>query len=253
MKFDLIFVIAFVSAFTRVTAMLMVAPISAHAVPIQVRVLFGAVVASALTPLVYPMIGSVPNHIIDLAAIIIRDAFFGLLIGSCTQLAVSAFQAAGSLIDFQIGISSAQALNPMLGTAASPVAQLKTMLATVILLMVDGHHLMFQALASTYSLPAGGFEFGMPFVESIVSMVGRLLIISVQIAAPVSAVAVIIDIAAGVINKAVPQTQPFLIALPAKLGFGMVAVAVGLPILVAGVQKSLGVTFDALHHALGTR
>ncbi|MES1227185.1 MAG: flagellar biosynthetic protein FliR, partial [Armatimonadota bacterium] len=61
----------------------------------------------------------------------------------------------------------------------------------------------------------------------------------------------IIDVAAGIINKAVPQTQPFLIAMPAKLTFGILALAFGLPAVIVGVDRSLGLAFNTVHTILG--
>ncbi len=54
------------------------------------------------------------------------------------------------------------------------------------------------------------------------------------------------DAALGVIGKAVPQMQVFMVGMPAKIGIGMVAAAVALPALVNGVQYGVQLGADAL-------
>ena len=81
-------------------------------------------------------------------------------------------------------------------------------------------------------------------------MIGQTTLLSLQIAAPVAAVSIIIDLAAGIVNKAVPQTQPFLLSLPAKLATGIVMLAIGLPALVIAVQNGHDFTFMHLGHVL---
>ncbi|MFX8856587.1 flagellar biosynthetic protein FliR, partial [Acinetobacter baumannii] len=76
-----------------------------------------------------------------------------------------------------------------------------TMLATVILLLADGHHLMFRAFVESYQVPIGGIQMDGAFLSALLTLLFRLMLLAAQIAAPVSAVAVIVDVAAGVINK----------------------------------------------------
>lgn len=82
-------------------------------------------------------------------------------------------------------------------------------------------------------------------------MLGQLLMLSIQIAAPVIAVTVLIDIASGLVNKAVPQSQPFLLSLPAKLAVGVVVLGLGLPTIVAAVHRGVDVAFTGLGRLLG--
>jgi flagellar biosynthetic protein FliR len=253
MKLDAAYVMAFFSVFVRLGALSMASPLMGKSVPVQVRALFCAVSAFALAPVTMPFLPPVPSDMGGLLGGLARDVMFGLLIAGCMQLVVATFQTAGGLLDFQLGVSSAQAFNPMMDTVASPVQQFKGMLATVLVLLMDGHHLMFRAFVESYALPVGAVRLDMALVGSVLGIVGRLMLLAVQIAAPVAGVSVIVDVAAGVVNKAVPQTQPFLMAVPAKLGFGMVALAFALPAMTVGVQRSLDLVFRTASPLLGGR
>jgi flagellar biosynthetic protein FliR len=86
---------------------------------------------------------------------------------------------------------------------------------------------------------------------TLVSFLGQVSLMSLQIAAPVAAVSVVIDAAAGLVNKAVPQTQPFLLALPAKLMVGIILLGLGLPAMVVATQAGVQFTFSHLSKMLG--
>jgi flagellar biosynthetic protein FliR len=209
--------------------------------------MMGIVFSFSLVPVVQTHIGPVPADILGLTLAVMHEAVIGLLIGAFMQLLVASAQVAGAFLDVQIGTGSAQIFNPYMGAAASPVAQIKLMLTTVLLLLLNGHRMMIGAFVKSFEMP--GPKLG-PLQGELVTFIGQTSLLSLQIAAPVAAVTIVIDFAAGIINKAVPQTQPFLLSLPAKLAAGMIVLALGLPALVTAVQGGLDVTFDHIGHAL---
>lgn len=250
MRLDEAFLIAFFAGFVRCTAMLLSSPLNGSVVPVIVRVLLGVVVSLCLVPVVQPYVPA-PQTMPDLIGLAVREAAAGLVIGMMLQFLVAAFQMAGSIMDLQIGLGSAQILNPSTGGMSTPLGQFKFWLAIVLLFLLDAHQLMFKALVASYRLPGviGGDQGRL--IENSLATFGQLMMVCVQIAAPVIGVTVVIDVAAGLINKAVPQTQPFLLSLPAKIALGIVTLSLGLPGLVVIVQRSVETSFDGIGRILG--
>src|SRR5262249_37644942 len=151
------------------------------------------------------------------------EVLVGLLIGGLLQLLVASAQIAGAFLDVQIGTGSAQIFNPLIGSTPSPVSQFKLMLTTVPVFLLNGHRMMLAALLKRYSMP--GPNLG-PLQNELLALLGQTTLLSLQIAAPVAAVTIVIDLATGMVNKAVPQTQPFLLSLPAKLAAGIFVLAI---------------------------
>ncbi len=251
MLIDEQFLIAFFAGFIRCTAVMLASPFVGNNVPVQVRILLGAVISLSLGPVITPFIGSMPESVYDLAALGIREALAGLAIGLSLQFLSGTFMMAGSFLDLQVGIGSAQILNPSIGTTVTPIGNFKFWLSLVLLFLLNAHHMMFQAIVSSYKLPGIIGAESNSLLEPILQTLSSLLMISLQIAGPVVAVTIIIDIAAGIINKAVPQTQPFLLSLPAKLALGLGALSIGLPTLIILVQRAVEVTFDGIGRVLG--
>lgn len=250
MSLDELFLITFFAGFIRCTAMLLASPLTGNSIPVSVRVMLGAVISLSLTPVISPFIGAVPTNILELGALAFKEAAVGLSIGMVLQFLSATFLMAGSLLDLQIGIGSAQIMNPTIGQSATPLGQFKFWLSIVLLFLLNAHQMMFHALVASYKLPGFLTPSSDP-VTPLLQLLGNLVMISVQVAAPVMAVTIIIDIAASLINKAVPQTQPFLISTPAKLALGIVTLSLALPAIVVTVQRAVELTFTGMVRILG--
>lgn len=244
----------FFQVFARCTAMLLASPFYGNGVPVNARIATGMVVSAGLTPVLLPHLASVPEDLFGLLAILFREVIVGIMIGTVLKLLAQAFEMGGSLLDLQTGLSMAQLFDPISGSAASIISRFKYMLAVVLLLCLDAHHLMFSAFLDTYSVPLKLSAESMPqIIENGFLFIGKICLLSLQIAAPVAAVTVIIDAATGLVNKAVPQMQGFLVSLPAKIAVSLMTLGIGLPIAVAAARAGVDNTFVALHQILQGR
>lgn len=252
MSLDTTFILGFIAIFIRCSAMLMASPLYGSGTPVTIRVFAAAIISLSLTPVIGPELNFEVGSLVELGMVMGREALFGLLIGLCMQFLLSAIQVAGSVSDMQMGLGSAMLFNPQIGGQSSPLGQFKFWLGLVMLLVMNAHHVMFQAFVASFQLqgsPMG--PGGIDFVTAGTTLLGQLFVLSIQIAAPIIAVTVVIDVAAGLINRAVPQTQPFLLALPAKLGLGLLALSLALPALVVAVQRGVELTFTQLGRMMG--
>ena len=242
MSFDAVFLFSFAMVFIRCSAMLLSSPLfGSQNTPVQIRIFTTLAISAALTMVVQPDIGKPPVDLYGLLSFATQEAVAGLLIGSFISLALQAAQIAGAIMDTQLGLSMSQVLNPVNGISVTVLSQFKHMLAVVVLFNANGHHTMIQAFAHSYTaMPTLSLA---AVTSGLAQMLSSVCLLAVQIAAPVLGVSLVIDAAMGVINKAVPQMQVFLVAAPAKTAMGLIAVALTLPALVSavtdGVQMSM--------------
>ncbi len=254
MSVDSLWIWTFACVFVRCGAMLLASPLFGGLVPVNIRVLISVVIALAITPVVQPFFTQVPVDLSSLALCIFREAAIGILIGFCLQLLMLAFQMAGAFLDLQIGFGSAQIFNPSMHAPTTILGQFKFLLGLVILLLVDGHHLMLQAFVASYQM---GSNIGMAslaqWTTEIPKFINELGMLSLQIAAPVAAVCIVIDAAIAIVNKSVPQMQAFMVAMPAKIAMGLIALSIGLPMFVVAVQNGVQHSFETIQSLLGGR
>lgn len=247
MSLDSTFLYAFLLTVVRCGAMLFSSPLFGGQVPATIRVAITTVVSLSLTPVVAPYIGPMPSDTFLLVGAVAHEALVGILIGASLQFLMLAAQMAGSFLDLQVGFSMAQIFNPISGSPTTLLANFKYMLAIVLLLLMNGHHMMFQAFVESYRL-GNGLEMGQltSLKDGLLTFIGELSLLALQISAPVAAVCVIVDVAAGIVNKAVPQMQAYLVSLPAKILVGVVALSLALPLMVVAVQNGVEHTLETV-------
>ena len=239
---------AFLCVFVRSSALMLSSPVfGAQTTPVNVRVMTTLALSGAITAVVQPKVGPLPA---DLGEMILRiggEALIGLLIGNFISIALQAAQIGGSLMDVQTGLSSGQTINPINGVSSTILAQFKFMLSVVVFMSMDGHHLLLQAMISSYGVA--------PNIEAIQTSLPGLLsatfAIALQIALPTLGVGMLIDGALGLVNRAVPQMQALQIGMPAKIAIGLTAVSLGLPAVVSGTHAATQAAFTALGPVLG--
>ena len=240
--------LAFLLVFVRASATLLVAPMfGAQNTPLPVRILTTLSIAGALTVAIRPKLGPLPATMHELMMAVLVEAGAGLLLGGMVSMAMQALTIAGSLADLQTGLTMSQTLNPISGVSSSVLSQLKTMLALVVFLAADAHHLLLAAFVRSYdSMPTLAHA-----QAALVPLIGGTFLLGVQVAAPVMAVGFLVDASLGLVGRAVPTLQPTQLGAPAKLVAGLLAVAVGLPTVVAAVSSAVRMGLHAAGAAFG--
>lgn len=198
-------------------------------VPRTVRV--GA--SMVLTAFAYKyLISNVPPTITEdmvvLGLLYLKEAFFGLIIGFAAAIVFYGFEAAGQMIDSQRGMSIARVLIPELGAQSSISGMLLFQLAVVTYLTIGGHHLFLNAVYGSYDiLPLFSFpNVGaglMPLMDFFMVLTAQVLVLSMQIAAPIIITILLADIILGVANRIAPQINVWELGFNVKGYLGVLA------------------------------
>ena len=239
---------AFLMVFLRAGAMFLSSPLfGAQTTPVTIRVLSAGALSAALTCVVKHSFGPIPDTLYGVVVAGGHEVFAGLLIGTCMSLAMLIGQIAGSIFDMQIGLSSSQILNPVNGVQVTILSQYKFLLGVVLFLLCDAHHIAIRAFVKSYDVMPNFDATTLAMIQAgLVRLVTSVMLISLQIAAPGMAIALLLDGTFGLINRAVSQIQVMQIGLPAKLSLGLVAASFALPAMTVGVQSAVNQAVIAL-------
>lgn len=208
----------------------------------QIRIFACMAFSLSLAPVVQPMIGQMPDTIGELVMATAAQAASGIVLGLCLHLVVYAFQMAGTLLDVQVGLSSVSVFNPLSQQHVTLLGNLKMWLSIVLLLSFNGHHLIFRSLVESYGLTLD-VELGK---IAITTLLGKMSLLALQIAAPVASAALIVDVASGFINKTIPQMQVYMVAMPAKIILGVTALMLSLPMLAGAVNAGVEHAYEEI-------
>jgi flagellar biosynthetic protein FliR len=155
-----------------------------------------------------------------------------LPVGLTAAVLVQGVALGAEIISVQMGLSLGQAIAPMPDMPSSPIAQLKSMLAVLIYVAVDGHLRLLAGLAaSLHALPPGQAMALDAGGQTAVALLGTLFTSAVSTAAPVMAALLLTNIAVALLSRAVPQLNAMMVAFPLTIGVGLIVIGAAVPVV----------------------
>lgn len=171
-----------------------------------------------------------------------KEAFIGGAIGFLFAGVLWAFEAAGQVIDNKIGATQAQVSDPLSGSQVTLNGALFGRLGSWIFMAGGGFMLMIGALIESYarwpvmapppSLSAAG-------VQLFESELGRIMLLTLLIAAPALVLLYLIDAVLGLINRFAQQLNVISLSMSIKAVASVWIIWVQLAALVQLVQDDL--------------
>lgn len=181
-----------------------------------------------------------PPDLVSSALLLLREVILGLVLGYAAGVVFSAFTVAGQILDLQVGFGIVNVFDPQSGVQVPLLGNLLYLLALIILLSIDGHHLLLQALwASWQAVPPAGAWNAPHLLWQIVRATTVMFVAGIEIAAPVLVALFLADLALGVVARTMPQLNIFVVGLPLKSVLGLGLLALSLPTLGALVRVLL--------------
>lgn len=242
---------AFALVLARVLGLFAAAPVFGRSeLPLRFRVLCAASLAGALLPAATG--AALPTDAVALVGALVSELALGYAIGLLARLLLAAFHFAGELVAFQSGFAAAQIFDPDNGQNGTVVATLHLTLATLLLLAVDGHHLLIRSLAaSLQSFPLGAPLRADVLAESVLAAGADVFESGARIAAPLTGVMLLLNAAMGFLNRVMPQLSIFNLGFALTVIGGLVGLLIEVPELVAYFQVALAGLEDRLAGLVG--
>jgi flagellar biosynthetic protein FliR len=158
---------------------------------------------------------------------------------------------AGSITGFQIGLVIAQAFDPNAGGQVAIIGRFWIILASLIFLAINGHHLVIHAFNDSMTvIPPGHVVIQGSTGELILKYTAYVFVLAVKISAPVIVTLVLTDISLGTIAKLMPTMNIFIVGFPLKVGVGLMVTAMALPVLSYVLEKSTSYLNDSVGELL---
>jgi len=215
-------IVAFFWPFVRFTSFLMVAPILGHSsIPRQHKILFGAVLAIVVAPLIPPM-PDVPLFSWASVGVIGEQILIGAAIGLVMHITFAVVQAAGEFIGLQMGLAFATFFSPDSGANTMILSRILFTFSILMFLALNGHLILIEILAHSFrTLPIGYSGFNASALETLVRFSGVIFTSGILLALPVFGALLIINLTLGILNRSAPQLTVFSIGFPISLTMGL--------------------------------
>jgi len=235
------FITVFLLIFARISAFFVTVPIfSYRSIPVVPRLFIALGLAAAMTSVfVVPENPLIINGMYVL--LVIKEVIVGLLLGMIAFMIMSAIQIAGGFVDFQMGFAIANVIDPQTGAQSPLLGQFFNVLTMLLLLALDGHHLILDGIYYSYQfLPIDQLALHVEdgrMVQFIIQTFTITFAIAFQMAVPVVATLFLVDLALGITARTVPQLNIFVVGFPIKIGVSFLVLSSMAVVLLTLVKK----------------
>lgn len=171
--------------------------------------------------------------------LLMKEMVIGLLIGTVISIPFFIAQNAGVIIDHQRGGASLMVNDPNVQNQSSPLGTLFNMMLIFVFWKIDGPFIFINAILRSYEilppdklLAAEFFAGDSPFWQINFGLFGKMMILSVQLAAPGLIMILMTDVFLGIANRLAPQVQITFLGMPLKSLLALLVVWMSWPFLI---------------------
>jgi flagellar biosynthetic protein FliR len=212
----------FMLPFIRIAAFMMSMPlISTRYVPKRVRLVLAVAFSVALVPTL-PAAPVIDGLSLSTYFLVIEQMLIGIAIGFSLHMMFQIFAIGGQLIANQMGLGFASVNDPANGVSIVVVGQYYMMLSMMLFITMNGHLIMFETLAESFSV----IPVGISALESIqffevVKSGSWMFQSAIIMALPAVTSLLVVNVAFGVMSKASPQLNIIAIGFPFTMTLGI--------------------------------
>lgn len=225
MNVELIF--SFVAVFARVTSFLFFVPfLRGGYIPSLAKVGIGM----GISIYAVGFIGEIKaESVFELFGVILINIVIGLVLAYFVEVLFQAIQMAGSLMDFDMGLSMAEVVDPSGGGRKTVVAGIYQTMFVIVFIVVGGVQTLVMNIIYTFKLTDPTFfVVNGSFIEMVLTMIAFMFSATLQIALPFMATIFIINFVFLIIGRASPQMNIFanMFIVKVMLGLGFLVLIV---------------------------
>jgi flagellar biosynthetic protein FliR len=240
----------------RIGAFVAVMPIFAQQTPRMIRVSLAMALAAFYVTVVSP--GWDPTMALrgaDLppiryAIVLLREALIGAAMGFVFNLFLLPARVAGEFVTYQVGLNLTPQISPTGSDSAGPVTNLFEIIAALVFLVADGHHIVLLTLHGSFvTLPLGGSN--LPQAGPMVTGLGTAYEMGLLLAGPLALCLFLLSVTLAILSRAAPQLNIYSIGFTLQISVVLLGGLFLLPEFVATIYAVIAHTGEALPKYLG--
>lgn len=239
----------FLVVLLRVTGIFLTTPVfSSQTIPRKVK---GAIIL-VVSLVAFPPLaagGKLPTvrNFTGLIVVGSGELLIGLVIGFMVLIVITVFQVSGQFYSIQMGFGIINVFDPLAETSVPIISQFKSLLMTIVFLMLNGHHFVLKAVFESYDLLPTIYQADMEVLAwTMVKQFDQMFHMGFLIGVPLIGIVFLMTMTLGLLSKLSPQMNVMM------LGFGL-KVLIGIFTFVALVPVFMDVAtvlFDRIFNDL---
>jgi flagellar biosynthetic protein FliR len=210
-------------------------------VPNRIKMALIMAMALVLFPVVRSHMPALPDDSISVAILVVRETLIGLTLGVISQAIFAAVELCGQVVGMQMGISIAALFDPNTQSNVPTMALFQGVLAMLLFVTLGVHHIFIRAIVESYQIiPVGAWHMSGELMQFFITTVGSIFILAVKLAAPVMVALLATSVALGIMARAFPQMNIFMVSMPLNIGIGFLILGLSLLAFLRTLETSFG-------------
>ncbi len=154
--------------------------------------------------------------------LLLMEFALGYVVGMIMQIYEMIGVFAGSVIDYQIGMSMANVYDPQTGQQMALSSSLFQIYFLLLFFAVDGHNAIIYILMNSHDIiPYGTASISPEASQAMLNIFSRCISLAANLALPIIIFEFLVNISAGILMKMIPQINLFVISIQMRIVIGI--------------------------------
>ena len=229
----------FLVIFVRFLAFMLVLPIfSGLNIPTITKIIVSLSISVLVMTSGIVTIVEYTDNIVGYFILLMTEFINGLIIGFVIYFMFTIFYFVGQIVDYKLGFSMVSVFDPVMQLQVPITGNLFYLMIMLFFIITGGLNFSIEVIFDSYKIiPIGHSNIiteSSRVLPYIIEIMMKYIELGVLIALPIIGTIIIIDIALGLLVKAVPQMNIFVVGMPVKVFVGLLVLTIILPSLYEG-------------------
>jgi len=162
------------------------------------------------------------DSLTELAYHMILEFLIGLSLGMVTSIVMNAVYVAGLIVDRNVGFGMVSVISPEDGSQMPVTANLFYIFSMIIFVVGNIHHHLIRAVVYSFTIiPLGTNVIDVFVARKLTEILSESFIIGFKLAGPFIITILVANVLLGMLSKAMPGMNVFVVGLPLKVFVGL--------------------------------
>jgi len=226
----------------RISVILFMFPIfSSRLIPVLAKAGLAFIITIILFPVINTKMVEFPDTLWGMVQLMIAEFIIGMILALLVQMFFEGIRMMGQLVGFQTGFAITNILDPQSGMQVSILSNMAYLVAMVLFLVLNGHHILLSAMRESFEIiNVGSLSLNRQIFQKIIDTSADMFVIAIKIGAPAIAVLLFTKVAFGLITKLIPQMNIMIVAFPVQIVIGLIFFGISLHVLLRFMERYVG-------------
>ena len=182
-----------------------------------------SIMLSILVIQTIPVVEVSYSGVIGFSILVLKELMVGIILGFLCNLCFYIVHFAGNVMDMEMGLSMASMFDPTSNMQITVTGNIYNYFVLLLLVVTNMHYYVIRSIMESFQyFNVGQAVFRLGLKDIMVDFMAEYFIIAVRIVLPVFCCMLMINVVLGVLAKAAPQMNMFVVGIQIKVLVGMI-------------------------------